>query len=72
MRFQPLFLYANQQTGVDELGNPITEPAEIGDSEGRFSTWTTSEIALDVRSVTTNNRKIITKALKADLLQADK
>lgn len=72
MIFKPLFLYANQQTGSDILGNPITELVLIGKSEGRFSSWTNEEIALDVRNVTVDNRKILTPCPKKLLEQADK
>lgn len=72
MRFSPLFLYANQETGSDPLGNTINELVQIGESTGRFSSWTSEEIALDKREVTVNNRKIITRASKADLKLATK
>lgn len=72
MRFLPLFLYANQQTGSDQLNNPIYELVNIGESIGRFSSWTAEQIALDQRDVTKNNRKIITRSSKETLLQADK
>lgn len=72
MRFQPLILYSNQQVGSDQLGNPINDYVQIGESVGRFSSWTSEEIALDKRDVTVNNRKIITRASKADLLLAKK
>lgn len=72
MRFQPLYLFANQATGSDILGNPINELVMIGESEGRFSNWTAEQIALDNREVTMNNRKIITRESKANLLLAEK
>lgn len=72
MIFMPLILFANQQTGSDILGNPINELVMIGESEGRFSSWTNAEIALDNRNVTVNNRKIITRETKGNLLLADK
>lgn len=72
MRFQPLFLYENKETGKDQLGNSINELIQIGESVGRFSSWTSEEISLDRRDVTVNNRKIITRASKVDLLRADK
>lgn len=75
MRLFPLFLYADSATGEDPLGNPINELVQIGedeDYEGRFSSWTAEEIALDDRNVTVNNRKIITKTSKERLSQANK
>ena len=71
MRFLPLFFYGNQQTGSDQLNNPIYENVLIGESLGRFSSWTAKEVALDNRDVTVNNRKIITKAKKETLLQVN-
>lgn len=72
MRLFPLFLYANSPIGSDPLGNPINELVVIGESEGRFSSWSSTEVALDDRSVTVNNRKILTRALKSELLLAEK
>lgn len=72
MRFLPLYLYANQEVGKDQLNNPINELVQIGESVGRFSSWTSKEIALDKRDVTVNNRKILTRESKVNLLLADK
>lgn len=72
MRFLPLYLYANQEIGKDQLNNPIYELVSIGESVGRFSNWTSKEVALDKREVTVNNRKILTRESKANLLLADK
>lgn len=71
MRFLPLFLYGNQEIGSDQLNNPIYEQVLIGESLGRFSSWSAKEVA-DNREVTVNNRKIITQAKKETLLQVDK
>jgi hypothetical protein len=72
MRFYPLFLYANQQIGSDQLNNPIYERVLIRESIGRFSSWSDKEVALDAREVTVNNRKILTRASKAVISEADK
>jgi head-tail adaptor len=79
MIFSPLFLYAEQETGNDELGNTINELVPYGESVGMFSSWTNKELnadsitlATNKRSVTVENRKIITRASRADLLLADK
>lgn len=72
MIFKPLYLYGNQQTGSDVLGNPIYDLVPIGVAEGRFSSWTAEEISLDNREVTVNNRKIVTRAPKAHLEAASK
>jgi len=72
MRFLPLFLYGNQQVGSDQLNNAVYELVQTGKSEGRFSSWTAEEIALDKREVTLNNKKIITRASKATLQQVEK
>lgn len=72
MRLKPLCFYAKKEVGKDPLGNPVTELVMIGQSEGRFSSWTAEEIALDVREVTLYNRKILTPAPKGLIEQADK
>lgn len=72
MRFHPLFLFENREIGKDELNNPISELVLIGISSGRFSTWSEKEIAFDLRNITVNNRKILTRAKASDLQRADK
>lgn len=79
MRFFPLLLFANRKIGSDPLNNPIYELEQIGESEGRFSSWTNKELsadsinlASDKRAVTVENRKIITKALRSELSLAEK
>lgn len=72
MIFNPLLLFAYQETGKDALGNPINELVLIGEEVGRFSPWTDKEVALDNRNVTVNNLKILTRATKEQLKQADR
>lgn len=72
MRFQPLWFYKNESLETDALGNPINTLEKFWQSDGRFSNWTAQEIALDARNVTINNRKIITRASKSYLEQAEK
>ncbi|WP_422122928.1 hypothetical protein DHX103_14450 [Planococcus sp. X10-3] len=71
MRFKPLKLYADQKTGEDVLGNPITEPVLIGLYEGLVTSWTTEEIALLDRDVTRTQRKLLTDAPVDIIRQAD-
>lgn len=71
MRFKPLKLYADQQTGSDVLGNPITEPVLIGLYEGLVTSWTTEEIALLDREVTRTQRKLLTDAPLDVIRQSD-
>jgi hypothetical protein len=72
MRFLPLTLYTDHEVGKDVLNNPVYESVEFKESFGRFSNWTSKEVALDKRDVTVNNRKILTRESKANLLLADK
>lgn len=72
MRFQPLWFYKNESLETDALGNPINTLEKFWQSDGRFSNWTAQEVALDNRNVTVNNRKIVTRASKSYLEQADK
>lgn len=65
-------LYKMTPTGEDPLGNPITALSFIAEVDGRFSSWTSEEIALDNRDVTANNRKIITTAKASVLKTAEK
>lgn len=71
MRFKPLKLYADKETGRDVLGNPITQPVLIGLYEGLVTSWTVEEIALLDREVTRTQRKLITDAPISIIRQAD-
>jgi hypothetical protein len=71
MILHPLFLYENQQVGSDALGNPINERIMFLEGDGRFSSWTSEEIALDNRDVTKNNRKILTWVKREHLERAE-
>lgn len=62
MRMEPLLFYGRMVVGRDQLGNDIYQNVLLSESVGRFSTWTTEEIALDTRNVTVNARKVITPA----------
>lgn len=67
MRLLPMKLFKNLKTGEDALGNPIHSLEQVGSTDGRFSSWSSEEIALDTREMTANHRKIVTAAAKADL-----
>lgn len=72
MIFKPLLFFKNEQMGTDELNNPIYELIPSSESEGRFSSWTAEEIALDKREATVNNRKIVTRAPLPVIKAADR
>ena len=71
MRFKPIKLFAMQETGRDELNNPINEPVLIGLYKGAITQWTTEEIALLDREITQTQRKLLTDAPKNVLKQAE-
>lgn len=71
MRMQPLKLFSLEETGRDELNNPIKEPVLIGIYKGTITQWTTEEIALLDREVTRTQRKLLTDAPRNVIKQAD-
>lgn len=71
MRFKPIKLFAMQETGRDELNNPIKEPVLIGLYKGAITQWSTEEIALLDREITQTQRKLLTDAPKNVLKQAE-
>lgn len=60
-----------QETGRDELNNPIKEPFLIGLYKGAITQWSTEEIALLDREITQTQRKLLTDAPKNVLKQAE-
>lgn len=71
MRFKPIKLFAMQETGRDELNNPIKEPVLIGLYKGAITQWSTEEIALLDREITQTQRKLLTDAPRNVLKQAE-
>lgn len=62
MIFKDVPFYENKKVDEDALGNPIYDEVEIGVYRTALTQWTTEEIALLDRSVTQNNRKLLTHA----------
>lgn len=54
--------YGNVKIDEDVLSNPIYEEAIIGTYPTTLTQWTTEEIALLDRTVTQNNRKLLSHA----------
>ena len=72
MIFHPLVLHKLVKTGErDKLGNDKTVEQFFKECGGRFSSWTSTEIALDVRGITKTSRKIITTTVLSDLQATD-
>jgi len=71
MRFQTIELYGLVETGRDELGNPIKEPAVIGEYQGRLTTWSIEEIALLDREITRTQQKLLTDAPESVIKQTE-
>lgn len=64
-------LYSLEETGRDELNNPIKKPILIGLYKGAITQWTTEEIALLDRKITSTQRKFITDAPRNVIEHAD-
>lgn len=61
-RLQIIRLYDEDITSRDRLGNPITFPLLKTQTKGRMTNWTTEEIALLPREITTTQEKVIVTA----------
>lgn len=62
MRFEPATFFIYQETGKDQLGNPIYENTPITGYKAKITQWTSEEIALLDRIVTQSQRKLLTNA----------
>lgn len=62
MRLHDIEFFMAESTGTDALGNETNAYVSIGTDKGRMTHWTSEEIALIPREVTTTQEKIITKA----------
>ncbi len=62
MIFKDVDFYGNVKVDEDALGNAIYEEEVIGTFPTTLTQWTTEEIALLDRTVTQNNRKLLTHA----------
>lgn len=71
MRFKKASFFSYQKVGEDELKNPIYDDVLIGEFDSKLTQWTTEEIALLERTVTQNQRKLLTKASLDDLKATD-
>lgn len=60
-----------EETGRDELNNPILEPVLMGLYKGAITQWSTEEIALLNRDVTRTQQKLLTDAPRNVIQQAD-
>lgn len=62
MIFEDVDFYGNVKVDEDKLGNPIYKEGLLGSYSTTLTQWTPEEIALLDRSVTQNNRKLLTHA----------
>ena len=62
MRFKNVEFYGNMKVDEDALGNPIYEEKLLDIYPSTLTEWTTEEIALLDRTVTQNQRKLLTHA----------
>lgn len=64
-------LFVNEQTGTDELGNPITQLNKVADIPARFTPYILKEQDLDGRAITTRTRNILLRCAFSALPQFD-
>ena len=57
MIWKECILYAETETGKDELNNPIYELEEVKKTVCRFTPWTDEQIAVKERKVTQNEQQ---------------
>ena len=59
MIWKECILYAETETGKDELNNPIYELKEVKKTFCRFTPWTDEQIALEGRDITRNEQRFV-------------
>lgn len=59
MKWIDCTLIGENESGKDELGNPIYSLSDIRTCKARFTPWTNDEIQLEGRDVTRNERKLL-------------
>lgn len=59
MMWKPAKLFANENSGTDELGNPLPEPKEVAEIPARFTPYVLREQDLDGRGITVWTRNIL-------------
>lgn len=60
MKYKVFEIIEEEEQGTDELGNPITKQSVTGTFTGRVTPWTTEDIALLGRDVTSTSGKVLT------------
>lgn len=59
MTWKPAKLFVNENSGTDELGNPLSEPKKVAEIPARFTPYVLREQALDGREITVRTRNIL-------------
>lgn len=59
MMWKPAKLFINEETGTDELGNPLSEPKDVAEIPARFTPYMLKEQDLDGREITVRTRNIL-------------
>ena len=72
MIWKKIEFYKAGEENVDELGNNNAEQVPLSTSTGIVSAWNVNDVTLLGRELTTSARKLITKAIKDTVTQADK
>lgn len=62
MIWKSITLYKNVDGEEDELGNAVLEQMEIWNGQGKFTPWSTAEIAVNDRAVTETEQRYIVPA----------
>ena len=70
MRLYPLELFSEVETSKDALQNPIYTNVSLGHGKGRMTNWSSEEIALLPREITSTHEKILTTAPEQMCLSA--
>jgi len=62
MNYHLATFYGETTTGKDELGNDTTQPVHLGDAASRIVKWTSEDVELLGRELTSRTVKLITRA----------
>lgn len=70
MKLEPIKLFKNKKTGVDELGNAIYEKVLFASGQGQITPWSKEDIALLPREITKTEEKLLAQMSFEECSQA--
>lgn len=72
MKWEICTLINSKITGCDELGNDIKKDADVQTVFGKFTPFTETDLHIEGRTVTKNNRKVLIRKPLSGILPCEK